>query len=149
MPRLRKAWRVRVSGYDGSDIWFAATAGRARSSAWSRMGDFAPVRIVDIKVRREKSRDVELPDRHEIVDRLSYQELHCLMHAFGGNNDPINAGYRDYFYTRKDDPNLVKLAEHGLMSPMAGDQFGPNMTYFVMTDLGKAVALSMVPEYPR
>jgi len=138
---------VRVKGYDGSDTFYAATAAKARMEAWRTMDSIA--RIADISVSRDAAKDVHLPDRHQIADQLSNEEEHCLLHAFGGNGDPIRAGYRDHFYTRRDDPPLVRLAELGLMDPMKGDKFGENMTYFVLTDLGKAVALSLVPEYRR
>jgi len=35
------------------------------------------------------------------------------------------------------------------MHPLDGDKWGDGMTYFVLTDAGKHVALSMVPEYHR
>lgn len=144
--RLRKAWTVRVRGYDDSATYFAPTAGKARMQAWRDL-DAPGHRIVDVTARRAPHLDVVLPPRDPLADRLSDDERHCLLHAFGGNGDPIKAGKRDYFYTRRDDPPLVALAGHGLMSPMAGDQWGENMTYFVLTDAGKRVALSMVPEY--
>jgi hypothetical protein len=100
-----------------------------------------------VVARRAPECDVILPERSPVADLLSKEEAHCLLHAFGGNDDPIKAGYRDYFYTSRDDPPLVALAERGLMKPMDGDQWGENMTYFVLTPDGKNVALSMVPEY--
>jgi hypothetical protein len=146
--RLRKAWRGRARGYDETAIVFAPTAGRARMDVWRSLD--ATVRIIDISVRREPKRDVILPDRDPIADTLSDAERNCLLHAFGADTtDPTKAGYRDYFYTRRDDPPLVALTERGLMSPMAGDKWGENMTYFVLTEAGKRVALSMVPEYAR
>jgi hypothetical protein len=104
------------------------------------------VRIVDVVALRADYADKILPDRSPVADLLSKEETHCLIHAFGGSN-PDTAGYRDYFYTRRDDPPLVALAERGLMKPMPGDQWGDNMTYFVLTTEGKSVALSITPEY--
>ena len=147
--RLRKAWEVSVRGYDQPVFYFAATAGKARIEAWRDLSDCSELRIVDVVARRASYRDVKLPIRDPIADLLSAKESHCLLHAFGGNDNPIKAGYRDYFYTQRDDPTLVALTERGLMEPMAGDQWGENMTYFVMTKEGKRVALSMIPEYAR
>lgn len=144
--RIRKAWRVTVRGYDASEIVYAPTAGKARVIAW-RSVDNGDVRIVDVVARRDEGNDKLLPERSPIADLLSKDEAHCLLHAFGGNGDPVKAGNRDYFYTRRDDPPLVSLAERGLMKPTPGEQWGENMTYFILTDEGKHVALSMVPEY--
>lgn len=148
MSRIRKAWRVSAKDYDGSSLIYAATAGKARMEIW-RSADCG-LRVVDIIVRRAPESDVQLPDLDPIYETLTEEEIQCLMHAYGADNgDPTKAGYRDYFYTRRDDPPLVMLAEKGLMSPMKEDLFGKNMTYFVLTDVGKRVALSMTPEYSR
>ena len=144
--RLRKAWEVRVRGYDDPATYFAPSASKARMQAWRDL-DAPGHRIVDITARRAPHLDVVLPPRDSLADRLTDEQRHCLLHAFGGNGDPMKAGIRDYFYTRRDDPHLVALAQHGLMKPMDGDQWGEGMTYFVLTDDGKRVALSMVPEY--
>jgi hypothetical protein len=146
MSRIRKAWRVSIKGYDTSEILYAPTAGKARSRAYHSI-DNGDVRIIDVVARRADYADVELPDRSPIADLLSKEEAHCLLHAFGGNDDPVNAGKRDYYYTRRNDPQLLALAERGLMKPMDGDQYGENMTYFILTPEGKNVALSMVREY--
>jgi len=145
MSRTRKAWRVTVKGYDASEIFYAPTAGQARGMAYRQVDG---VRIVDVVARRAEYADKILPDRSPLADLLSKEEAHCLLHAFGGSNLD-KAGYRDYFYTRRDDPPLVALAERGLMSPMPGDKFGENMTYFILTPQGKNVALSMTPEYRK
>lgn len=144
--RLRKAWRVTVKGYDDPAIIYAATGGRARMDAWRSID--GGIRIGDITVRRWRLGDVTLPVRDPLADTMTEAQRHCLLHAFGGNrSDPTKAGNRDYFYTRRDDPPLVGLADLGLMEPMDGDRWGENMTYFVLTDRGKHVALSMIPEY--
>ena len=147
--RLRKAWRVRVKEYDDASIIYAPTAGKARMSIWHSL-DNGDIRIVDIVAHRAPECDVTLPARDPVADHLSADETHCLLHAFGANcGDPTKAGYRDYFYTRRDDPPLVALAERGLITPMLGDKWGNGMTYFVLTEDGKRVALSLVPEYAR
>jgi hypothetical protein len=148
MSRIRKAWRVTIKGYDNSEIEYAPTAGKARVRAWHSV-DNSDIRIVDVVARRAPESDVILPPRSPVAGLLSAEEAHCLLHAFGGNDDPIKAGRRDYFYTRRDDPPLVALAERGLMAPTDGDKWGENMTYFILTEAGKHVALSMVPEYRK
>jgi hypothetical protein len=146
--RIRKAWSVRVKGYDDRAIAFAPTRGKACAQIFRSIDD-GYLRIVDVSARRQPSSDVILPERSPMADLLNAEETHCLLHAFGGNGDPLTAGRRDYFYTRRDDPPLVSLTNHGLMKPMDGDKFGENMTYFILTAEGKHVALSLVPEYRK
>lgn len=105
--RRRKAWRVSVKGYDHSSIIHAPTAGKARMEVWYSVNDCG-VRIVDIMVRRAAESDVLLPPRSPIVDLMTKEEVGCLIHAFGGDS-PSHAGYRDYFYTSRDDPPLLSL----------------------------------------
>lgn len=146
-PRMRKAWAVWVPWSDRSDIFYGPTASKVRAEAWRSLSDVSDLRIIDLKVQRAAYRDQKLPARHPIADQLTKDELHCLLHAFGGNDCPYRAGNRDYFYTTRDDPPLVGLTRHGLMKPMDGDQWGENMTYFVLTKLGKLVARSLVRTY--
>lgn len=143
--RLRKAWEVRVRGYDEAATIFAPTAGKARMDAWRSLSDCGTIALIDIRVRRAPSRDVLLPVRDPLADLLSDDERHCLLHAFGGNADPLKAGYRCHFYTRRDDPPLVSLTNHGLMTPTECGQ--DEFIYFLLTEMGKRVALSLVPEY--
>ena len=148
--RLRKAWLVHVKGYDTFGTFYAPTAGKARAKVWYTLWDVGNIRIVDVIARRAPWADVALPERDPMADQMSEQERHCLLHAYGVDcGDPTKAGYRDYFYTYRDDPPLVSLTKRGLMAPMPGDKFGENMTYFVLTNEGKRVALSMVPEYAQ
>ena len=149
--RIRKAWRVTVKGYEHSGLVYAPTAGKARSEMYG-YDAIQGVRIVDITARRASERDITLPARDPIADLLTAKETHCLSHANGTSYGDVNkAGYRDYFYTRYDDPPLVGLVGHGLMENMWGCEHGPPManTYFVLTALGKQVAASLVPEYNR
>lgn len=147
MSRIRKAWRVTVKGFDGDSVVFAPNAGKARMGTWYAI-DRGGVRIVDIVVRRAQEDDVALPNRSPVANDLSQEEAHCLLHAFGGNGDPLRAGNRDYFYTHRSDPLLVSLVERGLMRPSGGDtKSGDDMIYFFLTQHGKDVAFSMVPEY--
>jgi len=149
--RLRKAWSVRVAGYDHAEIYYAATAYKARLLGfWSVSDCNSAVRMIDVKAHRAPQRDMKLPVADAVALDLPEEDRRCLLHAFGADQcDPIKAGYRDYFYTFRDDPPLVRLTEIGLMKPMDGDKFGENMTYFVLTPAGKHAALSLTPEYAR
>jgi hypothetical protein len=71
----------------------------------------------------------------------------CFLHSALIVAIPQRLDIADYFYTRRDDPPLVVLSQRGLMEPAQGDQFGPGMTYFYLTEAGKRVALSPTPEY--
>ena len=144
--RIRKAWRVYVKDYDDPGIVYAPTAGKARVQIWRSLDD-GVTRIIDVTARRAPECDVRLPPRSPIADQLSKDQLHCLLHAFGGNGDVANAGKRDYFYTRHDDPPLLALCERGLMRVTADEAYGPGMAYFTLTQAGNDVALSCVPEY--
>lgn len=145
--RLRKAWRVQPKGWDATEIVFAPTASKARREAWHAIGGVFDVRYIDVNVRRERGQDVVLPSPDPLAARLTDAEWHCLLHAFGATTNPLRAGYRDYFYTRHDDPPLVALVKHGLMSLMEGYPYDEGMAYFVLTDRGKHVALSLTPAY--
>lgn len=145
--RLRKAWMVTISCYDNFEIVYAPSAAKARSETWRTLSD-GNIRLMDITVRRHSSADVHLPLPDPLADQLNDDERHCLLHAYGADcGNPYKAGYRDYFYTHRDDPPLVSLTKHDLMKPMDGDKWGENMTYFILTTKGKHVALSLVPEY--
>ena len=149
--RLRKAWQVSIRNWPQcpSSTFYASTQGKARYQAWlSAFDPFPDIRIVDFIVRRAPWLDIRLPVMDERAVTLSDEERHCLLHAYGANTvDPTTAGYRDYFYTRRDNPTLISLYHHGLVKPMEGDSFGEGMTYFVLTPAGKHVSLSLTPEY--
>ncbi len=147
--RLRKAWRISTPGLDSGSIMYGPDRSKVRYSAWLRLGDcFPDLKLIDVRVRRAAYADVKLPLKNPLADKLSADAKHCLLHAFGANSgDVTKAGHRDYFYTRRNDPPLVECENLGLMEPMKGDQWGEGMTYFVLTTLGKSVALSLTPEY--
>lgn len=143
--RIRKAWRVTIRGYDDSDVFFAPTRQAARKAAYQCVDSAT---WLDVSAVRCPEADVELPARHKLADELSAKEKDALLHSFGVTcGDVTKAGYRDYFYTSRDDEVLCALTDRGLMKPSDGDRFGENMTYFIGTDLGREVAMSMCPRY--
>lgn len=144
--RLRKAWRVWVKGYDKPELFFAPTRGRAIKEA--RRSTDQQILWIEIRAIRSPDADIRLPMRHRLADEMNKEQMHCLLHSFGADSgNPYKAGYRDYFYTKRDDLELCALESLGLMNRMEGNKWGEGMTYFVMTPLGKQVALSLVPEY--
>lgn len=159
--RLRKAWGITVDGWedrpdadedddedvDKLDIYYAPNAGKARMDAWRNLSDFSRIPLIDIRVRRLKAKDVLLPDRDPIADQMTEKQAHCLLHAFGGNDDPYKAGFRDYFFTDIDDPDLVALEKLGLMSAIKQRSLFSRMVYFRLTERGKHVALSIIRVY--
>ena len=147
--RPRLAWRVTIRNYDNSEIIYGKNEHKVRAKALNYLCNDSDVNLSDITATREYSADVQLPMLDPIVADMSPEEKHCLLHSYGYSKgmDPTKAGYRDYFYTRLDDIPLVALTERKLMKPMKGDQWGENMTYFVLTPKGKQVALSMIPAY--
>lgn len=146
--RMRKAWRVTVKGYPEPCIMFARDAGKARIQVWRDIDD-PRVSIIDVTVRREAAADVPLPAPDPMVADLSEAERDALLHAFGLNrSDPVKAGYRSHYYTERDNPVLVRLAGLGLMRTEPRKAYEAGLTYFLLTDYGKHVALSMVPLYP-
>jgi len=148
LVRRRKAWSVYVRGLVGSDVYFGPSAGVVRYSAWLNM-DGVVQSIIDIRVLRNPTRDVFLPIRHELADKLTEEETSCLLHAWGADQgDPFKAGYRTYFYTDTDDERCVSLVNHGLMTRDRLLPASKDMTYFTMTKLGIEVAQSLVLLYP-
>ena len=146
--RKRKAWRVFVKGLDNSDIFYAPTSRKACTKAYKSLYDY-DVKKCDISAVRAFLSDKLLPFRHEICDKLSDKETEALLHAFGANQGSVDkAGYRDYYYTYRDNEIMNSLMNFGLMKHIdITDDYGEKMIYFVLTDFGKNVALSMVPEY--
>ena len=144
--RIRKAWLCTASDY-GVETFFAPSAGKARTMALRVLqGLFDDVGYKDIHVRRAPGLDVKLPAPDPMLEQLSEQERHDLLHAIGGDqSDPTKAGYRSYFYTRDADPIWSRMVDLGLAYRYRQDPSGN--TSFVLTDRGEEVAMSMVPEY--
>jgi len=144
--RLRKAWCVLVEGYDGEEIEYGPNAGKVRARV-RRMFD-RKVSFADITVRREKSKDVRLPIPDEVALGLTDNERDALLHAHGATcGNVLKAGYRDHFYTSRDDETLCSLERKGLMRVPQEPSLDDRYVYFLTTDAGKRVADSLTPEY--
>mgnify|MGYP003502879251 FL=1 len=154
MSRTRKTWFWVLDERSGTI--YAPTASMARgelysdvSSAWgSTFKEF--LMIHQPSIRRAPSHDVTLPERHPTALEISKEQLHIVVHAFGG--DGPDAGYRDHFYTDADDANLHSLTNKGLFKVgrafPAGTECGAR-AYFHLTKAGKQVALGEQRLYPR
>lgn len=155
MTRIRKAWAARPSWSDEGDIFYAPTASKARYRALLEWSDVFPdLTIMDIRVRRASYRDHELPAEHRLVAELSPVERHFIEHAFGSSSR--SPGYRDHYCVGSiiEVPLLRLTFELGIFDGPYGrmDEFdnvsGWAGQFFYLTDLGKQVARSMLPEYP-
>ncbi len=154
--RLRKAWAVWPDWADNTyyrDIVYAETAPKARYRAWSSWSDCYPdLSIIDVHVRRARHRDVILPHPHRLVAELTAKQRGMVSHAFGC--DRHGNGYRDHYCTSPADRDMLHLAwELGLFDGPFGEKaYGDTGiwggAFFYLTELGKEVAASMLPDYP-
>lgn len=151
--RTRKAWRVKLEWSDDSDIVFASTASKARAIIWRDLRDSYPeLQFKHIVVHRARYNDQLLPVPHRIVDELTAEQRQIIMHAFGATSR--EPGYRNHFCTEPCSPNLLRLSwELGIFRGPYGEKaYGDtgdwSGAFFYLTELGKHVALSMLPTYP-
>ncbi len=152
--RLRKAYSVTVVGC-GEQIVFAPTGSKARSQVISSVRDawdisFREALNVVRGSLRTPSCDVVLPPRHPLASSLNPDILHCVVHAYGGVG--LRAGYRDHFYTSRDDWQMEAALYHGLFRVHRIDKgrYGePDMIMYGLTDLGRNVARGEQPIYPQ
>jgi hypothetical protein len=154
MPRLRKAYAVTVDGYDEPGIFFAPTASKAKYATYIRLSDTdSTVSFQHMRATRSPANDVTLPDEHRLVAELDAEDRHIIAHAYGSDVRMGKEGYRDHYCTEPSDMRLLRLAwEFGLFSGPHGAhgyaQTDPwSGAFFYLTDLGKAVARSMLPTY--
>lgn len=149
--RIAKAWRVRPIWSDDDDIVYAETAGKARYQLKLDLDD-PDLTFQEIAVRRAKQHDKRLPAPHRLVAELSENERHIILHAFGADAR-INPGCRNHYCAHAGDGTLLRLAwELGLFSGPYGEQpYGGSLpwsgVFFYLTELGRHVALSMMPTY--
>ncbi|MGV4855808.1 hypothetical protein [Acetobacter senegalensis] len=148
MSRIRKAWRTAVRGYDGEDIVYAATAGKARYKKYLDVSDCnESLTFADIKVRRDKAADIVLPDAPIISAKVSQRALEKLLHACGASRErPEKCGCRDHFYCDAKNEDMAELVNAGLMiGPGKGWEEG--YAYFRATSIGQKTALALCPLY--
>ncbi len=151
MTRIRKAWQIEHEDYDGAWIVHAPTRSKAKIKSFlDADGRFNEVFGITC-CRRSPANDVHFPEPHRLLADLTEKERDIVLHAFGVRGEKF--GFRDHFCTAAGDRRLLRLSwEFGLFTgphgkdPYAGD--GPWVgNFFYLTDLGRAVALSMVPTY--
>jgi len=145
--RFRKAWLVKVRGYDDAQIEYGATASKVRHRV--RMYFDHDVPYSDIDVRRDKSADQHLPAPCELALSLTQHQRDALLHAHGSTcGDVMKAGFREHYCTDRNDPTLCALERLGLMRVAKHnlDLVGGNVM-FLVTERGKKIANSLTPEY--
>lgn len=149
-PRLRKAWRIQHDEWDATV--YAETRSKATYSLFAeseRSWSFREF-LSEVIVSRDRTRDIQLPDRHPLAAQLDPRILSSVTHAYGGTG--LKAGYRDYFYTSESDPILKAAYYHGLFEMhrvprrLAGDR---ESISYILTELGKNVARGEAETYPR
>ncbi|WP_236890858.1 hypothetical protein [Desulfoluna limicola] len=106
----------------------------------------AELRDIDgIKIRRCPEQDLFAPSPDECLADVPRHQQRILAHANG--NDTSSHGFRSYYCTSKDDPDLLSLVEKGLMSgPVRRKGALPKkLAYFYLTEQGRAAARSLLP----
>lgn len=158
MTRIRKAWRLKHEDYDDPAIVFAMSRNAAKASVFRDMVEYGGTtfgRAIDGLewIRRAPELDVHLPEPHRLLADLTEDERDIVLHSFGCQG--TKHGWREHFCTAPGDLQLLRLSwEFGLFSGPHGEKAygetpGWSGAFFCLTDLGKAVALSMVPTYPH
>lgn len=155
-PRVRKAYAVAFAGHAGTEIVHAPTAAKAKGSLLRTMeevGCSAREALTMMSARRAPAHDLMLPEPHWIVPHLTERQRGMILHAFGA--DGRKPGYRDHYCTDPGNLDMLRLAwEYGLFTGPHGDlsYSGGGLwtgAFFYLTDLGRHVALSMMPTYQR
>ncbi|MGO4338974.1 hypothetical protein AB4037_29070 [Labrys sp. KB_33_2] len=147
MTRIRKAYTYQMlDDCQRKGPIYAPDTVSARSQLYSRLADCWSITFrgflgLGISYAREPAWDVALPDRHPLASELSQHDLSVISHAYGGTGP--KAGWRDHFFTAADDQQLCRLADAGLFErdPLLDGGIHPSgSAYFILTDLGRAVA---------
>lgn len=147
--RIRKAWLIQHDDWDATV--YAETRSKAtyelyvQSEQQMTFGTF----LLSVRVSRNEARDITLPDRHPLAQRLPSKVLGCVIHAFGGTG--YKAGYREHYFTHDSDPMPKAAYYHGLfeMHRVPPSYAGRDMVSYILTDLGKNVARGEAETYPR
>lgn len=153
--RIRKAYAVRIVGYDYPYEIYAPNGSKARARVIANLRDawgwtFREALRNVAGAYRHSYRDVHLPPRHPLATTLSKRVLDCVVHAYGGTG--LRAGYRDYFYAGADDWVMQAALYHGLFRVYRVDKGRdgrPDMIMYELTDLGRNVAAGEVKTYPE
>lgn len=151
MPTL-KGFECRVDGYDDPAYVVAITASKARASYWRDLLDCCPdLTLMEIRVRRAPSHDMEFPDLPADLADLNPREREVVVHTFGGGRHlrPDQWGYRDHYCGAPCDPILNGLVARGLMTgPHGVEKDGGTGkwvgAFFYLTDKGKTVARALI-----
>jgi hypothetical protein len=152
--RLMKAWRCEYGGYD--EIVYGPTASKARAARWRDLQDCCPdIGFADIRVVRAAASDIELPAEHPLVESLSHEERHRILHAYGYSNRPRSPqdwGYRNHYCTEPGCSIMAHMTSLGIFRgphgvDKKGDTPGWAGAFWYLTDLGEQVARSLIPAY--
>lgn len=137
--RIRKAWRAQIMGrgYNIGEIIYAPTAGKARYQKFLN-ADCDSITFASIRVTRSSENDIVMPVVDEAVSVLDEEQKSTITHTMNNGR----------FYTSKDDKTLCNLMQAGFMRD-TGRGWNDGETYFVLTDAGRAAALSLAPLYPE
>lgn len=151
MPAL-KGYEYSVDGLDGISTVVGQTAGKARYAAWLRLQDcFPDLRLIDVRVRRSPSSDMEFPDLSPAVEDLDWADREIVLHMFGGHShlEPSQWGYRNHYCCAPDEPRLNRLVSLGLATgPHGANEDGETPgwsgAFFYLTDDGKTAARALI-----
>lgn len=153
--RIAKAWEYQLRGFDDWGTTWAPTSSKARYEALRGIQDsYSDATFADIRIRRAAHMDRRLPGEHRLVAELDQRDREIILNAYGfQGHRPERAGYRDHYCCHPGNARMLRLAwELGLFRGPFGE--GPYGTspgwagaFFYLSDLGKHVALSMVPTY--
>ena len=150
--RILKGWACEYGGF--TNIIYAPTASKARYIDMLAISDCYPdIQFRDIRVKRAPEHDITLPGEHELVSKLSHEERGRILHAYGYRNRPRNPkdwGYRSHYCTEPRCPIMANMTGLGIFrGPYGVDDKGDTPgwvgAFWYLTDLGKEVALSMIP----
>lgn len=137
--RVRKAWRAQIMDpeYGLGEIIYAPTASKARYQKFLR-ADCDSIVLTNIRVTREPSEDIIVPEADDAITRLDKEQQSALTHTL----------HNGRFYTSTEDKTLCSLVQAGL-AKNTGRGWNKDEVYFVLTDTGRTAAESLLPVYPE
>lgn len=151
MPTL-KAYACRLGTNDYESTEYAATASKARYAYLLRIQDPYPdATFKDVAVRRDRPRDMKLPDLPTVAATLDASDREVILHAFGGGSHkrPQDWGYRDHYCCQPTDERLTRLVSLGVFrGPHGVDKDGSTPgwvgAFFYLTKDGKDLARAII-----